>query len=361
MISKIKNLEINLLIWFIMGSGMLGIFFNTAIASANVDAWMSPLIGMIFGIVPVIVILKLINHDENLNINLLLEKKWGKFGKIISLTIGLFVSTFVMLNFYNLTNFISSDYLYNTPRLFISILFIIPIIYVLSFDVIIISRTTMIFGIISIILFSLAVVGVSTQIVPNNIYPILKDGIVPPIIAGLYYVCYIVLPLFLLTIIPKKLIRNKKKFNKRFIITYVISCITLRLMTYLVISSYGIELSLLYQYPEYNILKRISILSLFDRIESIISLVLVLFIYTSCVMGCFYIKQTYFDIFKLENNKKNNAVILALIIVILLFGTTVFPNNTIGNVIIINIYHILLAIFFFVIPLILTLFIKKKN
>lgn len=361
MISKIRNLEINLLIWFIMGSGVLGIFFNTAIASANVDAWMSPLIGMVIGIIPVIVILKLINHDENLNINLLLEKKWGKFGKIISLTIALFVCTFVMLNFYNLTNFISSDYLYNTPRLFISILFIIPIIYVLSFNVVIISRTTMIFGIISIILFSFAVAGVSTQIVPNNIYPILKDGIVPPIIAGLYYVCYIVLPLFLLTIIPKKLIRNKKKFNKRFIITYIISCITLCLMTYLVIASYGIELSLLYQYPEYNILKRISILSLFDRIESIISLVLVLFIYTTCVMGSYYVKQTCFDIFKLENNKKNNVTIMILIVIILLFGATIFPNNTIGNVIIINIYHILLTIFFFVIPLILMLFTKKKN
>lgn len=361
MISKIRNLEINLLIWFIMGSGVLGIFFNTAIASANVDAWMSPLIGMVIGIIPVIVILKLINHDENLNINLLLEKKWGKFGKIISLTIALFVCTFVMLNFYNLTNFISSDYLYNTPRLFISILFIIPIIYVLSFNVVIISRTTMIFGIISIILFSFAVAGVSTQIVPNNIYPILKDGIVPPIIAGLYYVCYIVLPLFLLTIIPKKLIRNKKKFNKKFIITYIISCITLCLMTYLVISSYGIELSLLYQYPEYNILKRISILSLFDRIESIISLVLVLFIYTTCVMGSYYVKQTCFDIFKLENNKKNNVTTMILIVIILLFGATIFPNNTIGNVIIINIYHILLTIFFFVIPLILMLFTKKKN
>lgn len=361
MISKIRNLEISLLIWFIMGSGVLGIFFNTAIASANVDAWMSPLIGMVIGIIPVIVILKLINHDENLNINLLLEKKWGKFGKIISLTIALFVCTFVMLNFYNLTNFISSDYLYNTPRLFISILFIIPIIYVLSFNVVIISRTTMIFGIISIILFSFAVAGVSTQIVPNNIYPILKDGIVPPIIAGLYYVCYIVLPLFLLTIIPKKLIRNKKKFNKRFIITYIISCITLCLMTYLVIASYGIELSLLYQYPEYNILKRISILSLFDRIESIISLVLVLFIYTTCVMGSYYVKQTCFDIFKLENNKKNNVTTMILIVIILLFGATIFPNNTIGNVIIINIYHILLTIFFFVIPLILMLFTKKKN
>lgn len=361
MTSKIKNLEVNLLIWFIMGSGVLGIFFNTAIASANVDAWMSPLIGMIFGLIPVLVILKLINHDENLNINLLFEKKWGKFGKIISLTIALFVGTYVMLNFYNLTNFISSDYLYNTPRLFISILFIIPIIYVLSFNIIVISRTTMIFGIISIILFSFAIVGVSTQIVPNNIFPILKDGITPPIIAGLYYVCYIVFPLFLLTIIPKKLIRNNKKFNKRFIITYIISSLTLCLMTYLVLASYGIELSLLYQYPEYNILKRISILSLFDRIESIISLVLVLFIYTACVIGCYYIKQTCFDVFKLENDKKNNILILILIIVILIFGTTVFPNNTIGNVIVMNIYHILLTIFFFIIPLILSFFIKKKS
>ena len=146
-----------------------------------------------------------------------------------------------------------------------------------------------------------------------------------------------------------------------YIVTYIISCLSLCLMIYLVISSYGIELSLLYQYPEYNILKRISILSLFDRIESIISLVLILFIYTTCVMGCFYIKQTYFNVFKLENNKKNNTIILLLIIIVLIFGTTIFPNNTIGNVIIINIYHILLTLFFFIIPLILVFFTKKKN
>lgn len=358
--SKIKNLEINLLIWFIMFSGVLGIFFNTAISSANVDAWMAPLIGMIIGIIPVLVILKLINYDENLNINLLLEKKWKIFGKIIGIIIAIFVSTFVMINFYNLTNFISSDYLYSTPRFFISLLFIIPIIYILLFDIVIFSRTIMIFGIFSIFLFIFAVVGVSTQIVPDNIFPILKDGIIPPIIASLYYVCYIVLPLFLITIIPKKMIRNNNKFNKRFIITYIISSLILCLMIYLVISSYGIELSLLYQYPEYNILKRISILSLFDRIESIVSIVLVLFIYAVCVMGCFYIKQTYFDIFKLENNKKNNIIILGLIIIILLLGNYFFPNSTFGNEFVMHVYYIFITIFFFIIPLFLTFFIKKN-
>ena len=50
--SQIKNLEINILMWFIMCAGVIGIAFNGYIHIAKNDAWIAPIIGMIVGIIP---------------------------------------------------------------------------------------------------------------------------------------------------------------------------------------------------------------------------------------------------------------------------------------------------------------------
>ena len=50
--SQIKNLEINVLMWFIMCAGVMGIAFNGYIQIAKNDAWIAPIIGMIVGVIP---------------------------------------------------------------------------------------------------------------------------------------------------------------------------------------------------------------------------------------------------------------------------------------------------------------------
>lgn len=359
--SQIKNLEINVLMWFIMCAGVMGIAFNGYIQIAKNDAWIAPIIGMIVGVIPLWIFIKIMNHKDENNINDTLKECFGNFGKVISILIALFVAFFVMINFYNLNNFISSEYLYSTPKFFISIMFGIPIIYALLHEFHIISRSIMILGYIAMFLFLAGLIGLAFQTDPHNVMPVLYHGFFPPFKAGIYDVCYTVLPLFLLTIIPKKHIRNNKNFNKRVYITYFLSSICICIMTYVVLASFGIELSLLYQYPMYNILKRITLLSIFDRIESIIAIMWILFIYVACVMGCYYIKKTFFQVFNVDENKFTKGIIFTIIIVILFLGISIFPNSTFVNNMLLNIYPILLAISFFGIPLFILITIKLKK
>ena len=359
--SQIKNLEINILIWFIMCAGVIGIAFNGYINIARNDAWIAPIIGMIFGFIPVYIFTKIMDNNDNNNINDTLKEKLGFFGKIISVLIAIFVAYFVMVNFYNLNNFISSEYLYNTPKFFIAIMFGIPIIYSLLHEFHIISRSIMILGYVAIFLFIAGLIGLGFQTDYHNVMPILYNGFFPPFKAGIYDVCYTTLPLFLITIIPKSYIRNKEKFNKRFYITYILSSICICIMTYVVLASFGIELSLLYQYPMFNILRRITLLAIFDRVESIIAIMWILFIYVTCVMGCYYIKKTFFQVINKEENKFNISIIFIIILLILFLGITIFPNSTFVRHMLLTVYPLLLAIFFFVIPLFIFIIIKLKK
>lgn len=359
--SQIKNLEINILMWFIMCAGVIGIAFNGYIHIAKNDAWIAPIIGMIVGIIPFSIFIKLMSYKDENNINDTLKEKWGIIGKIVSILLSFGVAFLVMVNFYNLNNFISSEYLYSTPKFYIAIMFVIPIIYTLMHEFHVISRSIMIFGYVAFFLFLAGLIGLSFQTNPNNIMPILFNGLLPPLKAGIYDVCYTVLPLFLLTIIPKDYIRNNENFNKRAFITYFLSSTCICIITYVVLATFGMELSLLYQYPTYNILKRITLLSIFDRIESIIAIMWILFIYVTCCMGCYYIKKTFFQVFNLEENKITKSIIFAIILIILFLSIFIFPNNTFVNKMLITFYPLILSVFFFIIPLIIFITIKIKK
>lgn len=358
---QIKNLEINILSWFIMCSGIIGISFNSYIHIAKTDAWLAPIIGSIIGFALLLIFLKIMNYKDEYNINDILKEKCSKIGKIISILICIFIASFIMIYFYNLINFISSEYLYSTPKLFIAIIFIIPIIYTLLYEIHVISRSIMIFGYIAIFFFICASLSITFQSNPTNLLPFLEHGFKMPLFASLYHVCYIVSPLFLLTIIPKEKIRDNKKFNKKMIITYIISSITVCIIVYSVLASFGIELSLLYQYPVYNILKRISVLSIFDRVESIIAIMWILFIYTTCIIGFYYLKTSFYQITELKENKKNKVFILTLCILLLLFSVVIFPSNTFVNDFLLNIYPFFIAIFFIIIPFLISVFLKTKK
>lgn len=361
--SQIKNMEINVLMWFMMCSGVIGIAFNSFINVAKQDAWIAPIIGMIIGFIPLFVFIKLINYKSESNINDILYEQFGVFGKIISLLMCIMIAFYIIVTFYNLTNFISSEYLYSTPKFFIAIMFVIPILYTLIHPFQTLARSVMIFGYIAFFLFIVGLIGLSFQTMPENVMPILVHGIGPSLQASFYDVCYITLPLFLLTIIPKKDIRNNENLTKRMIITYLLSSFVVCTITYVVLSVFGIELSLLYQYPTYNILKRISLLSIFDRIESIVAIMWILFLYVTCTMGCYYIKKTFFQVFSWQEGKVTNGIIFIILCVILFTSIFIFPNNTFVNHMLLSFYPVLLSIFFFIIPcfLLMVTKIRKKQ
>ena len=111
----------------------------------------------------------------------------------------------------------------------------------------------------------------------------------------------------------QKNIVDENHYNKFVIISIIISIVLIFFIFVVVVGNLGIYLASSYQYPEYIVLKRISLFNFLDRIEN---MVVIQWIFALCLSICivvYYISKT---IKKKKNNKLiNTGIILALLIV----------------------------------------------
>lgn len=361
---KLKTSEVCCLYYFLLRAGFLGITSSNLLHLAKQDGWISILVGMLIGIFPLCIFLYLSNYQPNQTIFGLTKQIFGKkFGKLINilLTIGVFICTIFI--FYNIINFISSQYLNQTPTLAISILFFIAIIYMLSKGIRVIARAHIIFFYIAFFLFLLALAGLVQKIDFSNLKPFLEFGW-NPIIKGSYsFVAFNVLPILMLNSIPKNMINHSKNFNLHIIFTYLFASITLFLALFFIISIFGPHLSLLYQYPEFHLLKLISLVGFISRVEGVVALLWLFDLLAFIVMGIYFILQYLKSDFQLKE-KNFNPVMILLSILLILITQNVFKNNTIANWITLYIMPWLLFLFFFLLPLFIflrCLFLSQKQ
>lgn len=360
---KLRPLELCCLYYFIMRASFLGMTSSNLLHLAAQDSWLSILLGTILGLIPLFLFLYIINKYPNDTIFSLTKKLFGsKIGRIINiiLTIGVIMS--VIVTFYTLIGFISSQYLNKTPSLAIAIMFFLAITYILTKGITVVARTHVILLYFGIILFFLACIGLLNEIKIENIKPILESGWMPVLKGGMSYVTFNVLPLFVLTTIPKNYVFDTKHYNRNILITYILSSTTLLITIFYIISVFGPYLALLYQYPEYHLLKLATLGGFVSRLEGIISLHWLFDLFAFIVMGLYFFLQFLKDDWKLPD-KYSNTVIYIIPIFIIFIVEHIFKNNTIANLITLKISPWISFLFFFVLPMIIVIYsmFKKKN
>ncbi len=359
--NKITLLELETIIYFLARGLCIGISLSGIIEIAGVDAWISVLIGAIIGLIPFYIFNQLFLFEPNKNIiekNTLLFK--GFIGKLINIILILFCLSMLLVTLWNLTNFISSQYLYNTPQLFIAFVFTIPTIYLLSKSPKIIGRTIFVFFLMEIILYGLSSIGLFNQIEINNLCPILENGFIPILKGSLVYAAYNVLPIFIFTIFPRNnilKINSNKSLKKNLLITYALSNLGIFLIIFYSITIFGVELSKLYQYPLFQLLRRVEFGGFIQRAEATLSIHWIISLFVFCFLCFFFIKEGLKNIFK--NEKMINKIYPIIVVIITYFSTLVFKNNTIANKFTYFIFNSFVGLFFFLIPLLI--FIKAKN
>ena len=194
----IQSLEAGCIIYFLSRCFFLGISYNSIINIAYEDNWISILIGCILGIIPLLIYLKILDYDENMNVVDLTKHLFGKvLGTIINSVLALFMLFFATIIFWNLTHFINSQFLAGTPSWAVSLIFLIPILYLLSKDISTITRTALILFMISLGLYILSMSGLIGQIEMDHINPILNSNPTHLLMGSFRYICYNVCPLFL--------------------------------------------------------------------------------------------------------------------------------------------------------------------
>lgn len=356
--NKFKNIELWSMINLLLISSFIGIGIYSIIKASEQDAYISVLLGGIIGIVTILIFIIIFNYEKDLPLNQKMTKLLGNFWGNIANSIFIVISFIMGISYmYNLIIFINSQFLNNTPQLLIGIVFSLVIIYANIKGLKTLTRLSFILIIINILLFLIPVIYLIPKANLENLKPILVNGFNKPFVGAFKIVLLNINNIFILSIIPKNKFENKNKTHKTIILSYITSIIIMFLIIFLTISSLGINLTKIYQYPEYIVLKKINLFNFLNRIENIIVLQWINGNFFSLSMIVYFISNT----FKYENQSKILPTIITFSL--LICSLTIFKNNTQFNNFI---YYTLpyIRIFIILTLIIITILIiwkKRKN
>lgn len=355
--TKINALQLACLLIIIIYSSHLGVGIYAVIRAAGVDAWISVILGRIIGFFLLLVFIYLANYEPDLPLNEKIMKLFGNFvGKIINYILCIFVFLISFSAMFNMTNFIVSQFLPETPAYLVGFIFSLLIIYINFKGIETILRMSLILLVINILLYISAIFGLIPDIDLSNLKPILEFGWNKPFVGSLYVLGLNMAPLFLLLIIPKNCIVNPKKFSKYMIIAYIVEFILTIGIIISTLGVLGINLASVYQYPEYIILKHVKLFNFIDRIENFVTLQWIFGIFIGLSVMVYYIK----NMLKTNNKSKLCTIIITTIILIVPF--IIYKNNTIFNNYTYKYANILRFIYIgFMLLTSLMVFIKRKK
>lgn len=321
--------------YFIFKAQFIGLSSITILTVLKQDAWLGIILAFIIGFIPVLLIKALASSNEE-NIIDFLNKKNKTY---INYLIGIFLLFIIFINFWNITNLIYTQYLNKTPIFIISIFLIIPIISLINKNYIIIIRVGFILFTLSILLSIFSILGLVNKINFANLLPLLETnptkGIIP-------YISYNVLSIFTILLFPGKYV--KKSIVKGYIFSFISIILTITCL----ISVLGINLTLLFQYPEFNLLK-LSYTGIINfRLENILAIQWLIDIYFF-ISICFKYCNTALNI------KKNYIL---PVVIVLINSIITFDSASLRHLIIYKLPYIYLIIFSI---LIIIIYIIKKS
>lgn len=339
---KISNFEFATLNYFITRALLIGITFNMLVNIMKQDCWIIPLLSVIPSILFILCINYIMKYEPSLDLS-------QKIIKLFKNKIGIFIVILLVISFYfigvlnylNLNNFIQSQFLSKTPILAISIMFAIASYYILSKGIDVVSRTSNILFYISMILFVLSLIGLLPELKIDNIKPMFTSSINDYINSLNGYYAFKVVPMLLLTIIPKNKIENAK-IKKTLIISYIFSAITIFLIVFQTICVFGYELSMLYEYPQFLVLKHVTLVGLSSRVESILVMQLLFDIFILNIFIIYFISRCVKSTF---NIKKSNLIYFVACVLIVIGTSYISKYNIYLDTLMKNIIPIVISIF----------------
>lgn len=336
-----KNLGYTTIAYFISRAFFAGITSMSLITLAKQDSWISLILAFIIGFIPIFIFYKIASYDEALNILEKIDKIFPKSRKYLKFILGTFIFMITMLNFWNLTNLIISQFLSKTPNIVIALSLIFPIILLINKENKIISRASTIIFFFSIILVILSITGLISKFQITNIKPILEYN---PVKGILPYISYNTLPLFMMLIFPNKYVKES------IVKGYVLSSISLLIGFMFLIAILGVNLVTLFQYPEFHLLKLAYDGFITFRMENFLAIqwIFDIFIFTSIGL-------------KFCNESFNMKKVYIIPIVMLIINNFIFPNSTISNILITYYFPYIIPIFLLLIPIIILIRQKKES
>lgn len=325
---KISAFEYNSLIWFIIKACFTELTITVILLQTKQDTWIATIIGSIIGLIPFTIFEYLKNKYPNDNYITLNKKLFKKIGNTLNIITLLGSLIALICTFWILVHFTNALFLYRTNSWIISITLIIPIVYASQKGINIISKVSLILFYISALIIIIVMTGTFSEIDINNIKPILENNHNDITHSTLIFIAFNILKLFFLNIIPKEKIY--KYSSKKNYLTYLLVCITMIDITLITICIFGIDLSILYEYPAFQILKRVNILGVIDRVESILSIEGIFSIFIEMSIITCFAKETIKETFKTKE-KTDKYIIILICTLTTIISNIIFKNQKFGE------------------------------
>ena len=321
---KLNNMEFSILNYFLTRAFFIGITFSCLTRIIKQDAWIVPLISIFIGLMFILLINYIFNYKENMCIS---EKIKNLFNSKISILINILLILIAIFyniaNSVNLNNFIHTQFLNKTPILVISILFMLVILYILTKGINVITETSVVIFYVCVMLVFISFIGLSAKFSLPNLKPLFQYNSKELFKSLRFYYAFNITPMLFLTIIPKSNIKNPK-IIKSISLSFILSTITTFISIILILGVFGYELTTLYEYPEFQVLKQISLIGVSSRIESIL---VMQWLFDLFIFNVFIIYFICNNIKKIANKKDLNINLIYLIYCTLLVLVLNYISN----------------------------------
>ncbi len=264
------------------GAGLSFLFYNS-----NNDTWFACILGLVLGLIAFKVIHIISKKNEGVSLSSIIKKN-------LVMKIVLYLFCFLLLNYLLtvLTLMNHSFFLYETPPLFIAILLMIVIVYGVIKGERVFTKVAEFLFFISIVVFTLKFIGYGYNAASSydNLFPLLNTKVTGFLFTTLIF--------FIYSFVPNILLLNFKVEElsyKQMIVGYVMGAVSIILTILIISMTFGFPLATIIRYPEYMVLKKISLFNVFKNIENI----LVITWYFDCLVSGFIITNM---IKKINNN-----------------------------------------------------------
>ena len=346
---KIGNKEYSSILFFISETLFLSAGLSDILNKSLNDAIISGIIGIILSFIFLYLILKFNDYEKDLNIFGKLDKLYGKYiGNIISIILVILSILYFIYLLWSQNIYVQNKYLEETPSIITTLFFLLPVLYLVKKDMKVISKVSIAVFFVTILELSFSYLNLFNKIDLNNYLPIFNTKISNILISSIKYASYSITPVIFLLVTPKNSINNPDKLNRNLYIINLISGIKFIIVISFLIGIFGIDLSKLFYYPEYSLIKKINTLNFIQNVQNILTINSIYKLLISEVLSLFFIK-TYF-----EYKNYNKIIFYIMIIISVLLSVNLFSNSTIGYNYIKDYY-----IFIYTIPILLLIIISN--
>lgn len=349
------------LLFFLSQELFLGVGFARILNLSMQDTWLSIILAFIIGFIFLYLFLNIMNYEKDLN---LFEKNKkifdNKLGNIINFILFISVTVYFMFSLWNLSIYIQNKFLDQTPKFLITILFLMPVMYIVSKDIKTISKVSLICFILAIIEFLLSILGLFSFLDFDNFKPVLNTGFNNIILSSFIFLSYFLTPIFLLLTVPKNKIDNSKNLNKSFIIFYIIAFIEFLIIFSFIISIFGIDYAKIFYYPEFSLLKKINFFDFIEHVENLLSSQWLFSLFIGSVMNLYFIKF-YLENLKIKKENIKKSIYYLIIFISLFIAPKMFSNTTIEYNFVKNYFIFIYTIPVLILMITCFILIKKKQ